>query len=378
MAGIDHSIYFQQQAPDFLGNIQKGLSMREMLDQRDLRQKQIAEDDALKQAYKAGVVQNADGTTSFDNARTFSEMIKANPQKAMEFQSHYQQQDAAAQKAKMEKARYDIDMTAQILGGVKDQDSWTQGLAAAQKAGLDVSKMPTVYDQKFTENLLGRAYLAKDKMDHFFKQEDLKVRRSGQDIEREKLLIEKTKAENDRKSKGSSAASELRKERSNLPVTRATQEISSAFNKIQSAAQNPSAAGDLSLIFGYMKMLDPGSTVREGEFANAQNAAGIPSRVLNAYNNALKGERLNPDQRNDFLGQAKGIYQSQMDIQNQVDAQFSSMAEKSGVDPKDVLLNFGANKPAQKTQMPPSQSRPQTVIQNGFTYTLNPSTGEYE
>lgn len=140
-------------------------------------------------------------------------------------------------------------------------------------------------------------------------------------------------------------ASDLRKERSGLPVTRATQDVSAAYNKIQKAASSPSAAGDMSLIFGYMKILDPGSTVREGEFLNAQQAAGFPTRVVNAYNKALKGERLAPDQRADFMNQAGNLYKAQMEIQNQVDSQFGAMATKAGVDPSEVILNFEATSP---------------------------------
>jgi hypothetical protein len=80
-----------------------------------------------------------------------------------------------------------------------------------------------------------------------------------------------------------------------------------SYNTISSAAQNPSAAGDLSLIFQYMKVLDPGSTVREGEFANAQNAAGVPDRIRNLFNNWSKGQRLDENQRQDFITQAKKI-----------------------------------------------------------------------
>ena len=80
-----------------------------------------------------------------------------------------------------------------------------------------------------------------------------------------------------------------------------------SYNTISSAAENPSAAGDLSLIFQYMKVLDPGSTVREGEFANAQNAAGVPDRIRNMFNNWSKGQRLDEKQRQDFITQAKKI-----------------------------------------------------------------------
>jgi len=39
-------------------------------------------------------------------------------------------------------------------------------------------------------------------------------------------------------------------------------------------------------------MLDPGSVVRESEFATAQNAAGVPDQVRNMYNKVLSGTRL--------------------------------------------------------------------------------------
>lgn len=89
-------------------------------------------------------------------------------------------------------------------------------------------------------------------------------------------------------------------------------EVRQAYNRVLSATKEPSAAGDLALIFNYMKMLDPGSTVREGEFANAQNSAGVPERLRANYNQIVNGERLSVNQRNDFVNQAKGLYESQL------------------------------------------------------------------
>jgi hypothetical protein len=59
-----------------------------------------------------------------------------------------------------------------------------------------------------------------------------------------------------------------------------------------------------------MKMQDPGSTINTGEFANAQNAAGVPDRIRNLYNNLVTGARLNPTQRKSFRGQAENLYKS--------------------------------------------------------------------
>lgn len=73
------------------------------------------------------------------------------------------------------------------------------------------------------------------------------------------------------------------------------------------AGQPVTAADDLALIFAFMKMLDPGSVVREGEFANAQNTAGIPDRIRNAYNRAISGTRLSDKQRNEFFSTATTV-----------------------------------------------------------------------
>lgn len=133
----------------------------------------------------------------------------------------------------------------------------------------------------------------------------------------------------------------LRKEYLGNQLTKETQQVIGSFQKIQEVAKEPTAAGDLSLIFSYMKMLDPGSVVREGEFASAQNAAGIPDRVRNAYNNALKGERLNPQQREDFLGQAENIANAQLKKQEAFKQNFGNIASKYELPLDEITLGFG-------------------------------------
>lgn len=99
----------------------------------------------------------------------------------------------------------------------------------------------------------------------------------------------------------------------------------------------PSPASDMRAIFRYMKMLDPTSVVREGEYATAANAAAVPDRVRNAYNNVMKGHKLTPQQRVDFLAQARSerdTAQRQFDTQA---ARFAEIARRAGVDPQDVV-----------------------------------------
>jgi len=115
--------------------------------------------------------------------------------------------------------------------------------------------------------------------------------------------------------------------------------VKDAYRRIQVAGQNDTAASDISLIYGYMKILDPGSVVREGEFATAQNAAGIPERIQAAYNKALTGERLAPSTKQDFLRQSQLIYEQALAGQQSVASRYKGIAEKYNLDPASVVTD---------------------------------------
>lgn len=133
---------------------------------------------------------------------------------------------------------------------------------------------------------------------------------------------------------------ELRREFSAIPLVRDFSQQASAFGRIQESARDPSAAGDMSLMFGYMKLLDPQSTVREGEQAQAQQATGIPGRVLNAYNQAVSGIRLNDEQRADFLDRANRLYKSAESGFMSVYNQYSNLAKRRKLPLEDSLIDY--------------------------------------
>lgn len=128
---------------------------------------------------------------------------------------------------------------------------------------------------------------------------------------------------------------ELRKEFDNL--NKDYRVVQDAYNKIQTTSQDPSAAGDLSLIFSYMKLLDPSSTVREGEFATAQNAAGVPVQIQNLWNRAKTGERLSPEQRADFLRQSENIFNSQAMTYDSGVEKYRGLATEYGYNPDRIV-----------------------------------------
>lgn len=120
-------------------------------------------------------------------------------------------------------------------------------------------------------------------------------------------------------------------------------DIANSWDRIAASAAEPSAAGDLALIFNFMKMLDPGSTVREGEFANAQNAASIPTRIRGLYNRVSTGERLTQEQRADFFGQAENIFESSKERAGQITDEYVRIGEGLGLNREDIVVDRGAD-----------------------------------
>ena len=116
--------------------------------------------------------------------------------------------------------------------------------------------------------------------------------------------------------------------------------VRDAYNRIEASAQDPSAAGDLALIFNYMKVLDPGSTVREGEFATAQNSGGVPERARAAYNKVLRGERLAPTQRQDFVSRAGDLFNAQNRSHQQRVGEYERLAGRFNIAPEDVIVDM--------------------------------------
>lgn len=120
-------------------------------------------------------------------------------------------------------------------------------------------------------------------------------------------------------------------------------DVRNSFDRILSVTnKEPTAAGDLSLIFNYMKMLDPGSTVREGEFATAKNSAGVDDRLRALYNGMVEGERLAPNTRADFVNQAFNLYEGQQSIQEMNMDYWKNLAKEYDFKESRIVQNYGA------------------------------------
>lgn len=89
------------------------------------------------------------------------------------------------QKFDREKAISDLELQGRLLGDVKDQQTYTLGREKAAQMGLDISKVPEVYDPAFVKNIYNMSMSQLDK---------LKAQRDAQDYrlrEREVVAAEK-------------------------------------------------------------------------------------------------------------------------------------------------------------------------------------------
>jgi GH24 family phage-related lysozyme (muramidase) len=135
----------------------------------------------------------------------------------------------------------------------------------------------------------------------------------------------------------------LRKEYTSLSADMRV--IQDGVAKMRKASTLDSGAGDIATVYSYMKMLDPTSVVREGEYATAENTGGLPEKVWNLYNKALTGQRLTPGQRAEFLGAGEALAAEKGERFGKLRGQFEGIARRSGADPQHIMLDEGAAGP---------------------------------
>jgi len=122
-------------------------------------------------------------------------------------------------------------------------------------------------------------------------------------------------------------------------VEEASKKIDSLLN---SATSSP--ASTLAAATAYMKLLDPGSVVRESELGMALNAQGVFDKMGNYTNMLVNGKVLTPSQTKDFKQAATAVLQASRDTQKMVDTGYKQQAESYGLNPKNILRQYGQDK----------------------------------
>jgi len=120
---------------------------------------------------------------------------------------------------------------------------------------------------------------------------------------------------------------------SNSDPNKTYETVKSAYERVRQSAALDTGAGDMGLIYGYMKMLDPGSVVRESEFAMAAQAGSYGEQIQGLVQRVLTGERLTPSQRQAFEQAAEKLYAESAANLEDLNTQFADRAKRYNVNP---------------------------------------------
>lgn len=153
---------------------------------------------------------------------------------------------------------------------------------------------------------------------------------------------------------------DLRKEFTALPIYKAYTEVQQSWDQISTALKNPSPANDLVAATKFMKLLDPGSVVRESELGMAMAATGLVDRMQNYYSLMLKGEKLTPKQRQDFFKSAEALYKVANQRYSTAADQYRGLASGYNLRPGNVVPGAPAATAAPTTPTPVRVYDPKT------------------
>ncbi|MEK9208340.1 MAG: hypothetical protein AAB922_07675 [Patescibacteria group bacterium] len=127
------------------------------------------------------------------------------------------------------------------------------------------------------------------------------------------------------------------------------QKVQSQIGVIRNATENKE--GDLALIYGFIKMLDPDSVVREGEIKLTSQAPSIAQKFVRTYSRVAKGRLLTPSERTNFKAQSELFYANSAQQAQPILESYRKNAEEYGIDPKRVLGQYAEIKPVDISQI---------------------------
>jgi hypothetical protein len=121
------------------------------------------------------------------------------------------------------------------------------------------------------------------------------------------------------------------------PVYKAYGEMQSAYSQITDSLKSESPAGDLAAATKFMKLLDPGSVVRESELAMAMSASGALDRATNYAQMRINGTKLTSDQRKDFQQLSDQLFKTATGVYNTKRGEFAQIGDAYGLDANRAL-----------------------------------------
>lgn len=127
--------------------------------------------------------------------------------------------------------------------------------------------------------------------------------------------------------------------------SKAFKETSDAYKQLNATLDKAtsSPAATLAGATKFMKLLDPGSVVRESELGMALAATGVLDRAGNYFQHLKLGKVLTPAQVKDFKNITQQIYSAAQDGQRAIDADYRGRAKTYGLRSEVIIQDLGQN-----------------------------------
>ena len=113
--------------------------------------------------------------------------------------------------------------------------------------------------------------------------------------------------------------------------------MQSAYSQIQQSLKQKTPAGDLAGATKIMKLLDPHSVVRESELGMAMAATGLLDRATNYASMVINGNKLTPQQRQEFQALADALYGEGVKLYNMKRNEYSDIAKDYGLNEQRIV-----------------------------------------
>jgi hypothetical protein len=150
------------------------------------------------------------------------------------------------------------------------------------------------------------------------------------------------------------------------PIYKEFNDMKSAFKQVVSSLSQGTPIGDVAGATKIMKLLDPGSVVRESELGIAMAAAGRMDRLQNYFNNMMSGQILTPQQRQDFERLATELYAAAADGFNKKRGEYEQFGQAYGFKNLGTALGPTADVPSVMRPAPAAGGATRPPLSNIF------------
>jgi hypothetical protein len=126
-----------------------------------------------------------------------------------------------------------------------------------------------------------------------------------------------------------------RKEYLTNPAVQLYDVTRSQYENIMDAAQRaysqPNGQSAITLMYSYMKMLDPNTGIKEGEVALAENAGSVPERVWGLYNKIVNGQQFPASQLREYVENAQMIYKRRAEDLHRINRYYEGIRDSARI-----------------------------------------------